>query len=118
MFNYIKRLFGRGKQDVALLEYREARKLLASSGGQQVLVFLNPIIWHLGAREKQKGAPLTETEVYSIRDQAKCMVMSHDEANFFYSQMDAQSPVPRINPENIWVEWQKIRTKIDRYMPT
>lgn len=117
MLGFIKRLFGGGKSDVQALDYREARKLVSSSNGQLVPVPLNPLIWLLGAREKQKGAPLTEAEVHAIRDEAKCVVMPPENANAFFSVLDAQAPVPRIDPERVWVEWQRIRPEIDRYMP-
>jgi hypothetical protein len=80
-----------------------------NSDGPKVLVFLNPLVMLLAGRERQKGAPLTEQEVLEVRDHAQCISMTASQAEKFYASLDAQAPVPRINPENIWVEWQAIR---------
>lgn len=118
MFGWLKRILGRGNSGVEPMNYRAARRLIANSGSDdQVAVFLNPLIWHLGAREKQKAAALTEAEVRAIRDEAKCMVMSRLQAQAFYDHLDGEVPIPRINPERCWQEWQKLRREVDRYMP-
>lgn len=75
----------------------------------KVIVFLNPLVMLLAGCERQKGSPLTEQEVLQVRDNAQCTTMTVSQANTFYASLDAQVPVPRINPENIWAEWQAIR---------
>lgn len=76
---------------------------------QVVTVFLNPLVTLLAARERQKGSPLTEAEVLEIRDSAVCMQMPLSQAERFYASLDAQVPVPRLNPERIWEQWQAVR---------
>jgi hypothetical protein len=77
-----------------------------------VAVFLNPLAMLLAARERQKGAPLTEAEVLQVRDTAMCTRMPLSQAERFYAALDVQVPIPRLNPERIWDEWQAIRDRI------
>jgi hypothetical protein len=77
---------------------------------QVVTVFLNPLAMLLAARERQKGSPLTEAEVLEVRDGAVCTQMPLSQAEAFYTALDAQMPIPRLNPERIWEEWQAVRT--------
>lgn len=74
-----------------------------------VTVFLNPLFMLLAARERQKGSPLTEAEVLEVRDSAACTQMPLSKAEKFYASLDAQMPIPRLNPEHIWEEWQAAR---------
>jgi hypothetical protein len=74
-----------------------------------ITVFLNPLVMLLAGREKQKGSPLTETEVLEVRDTAFCTQMPLSQAEKFYGSLDAQMPIPRLNPERIWEEWQAAR---------
>lgn len=79
---------------------------------QLVTVFLNPLAMLLAAREKQKGSALTEAEVLEIRDGAACMRMPLAQAEKFYESLDAQSPIPRLNPEQVWEQWQLVRDRL------
>ncbi|MFO0867061.1 MAG: hypothetical protein U0744_20870 [Gemmataceae bacterium] len=74
-----------------------------------VLVFLNPLVMLLAGREKQKGSALTEAEVLEVRDSAACTEMPLSQAEKFYASLDAQMPIPRLNPERIWEDWQAAR---------
>jgi hypothetical protein len=74
-----------------------------------VTVFLNPLVVLLAGRERQKGSALTEAEVLEVRDNAACMRMPLSQAEKFYASLDAQMPIPRLNPERIWEEWQAAR---------
>jgi hypothetical protein len=74
-----------------------------------VTVFLNPLVMLLAGRERQKGSPLTEAEVLEVRDSAACTQMPLSQAEKFYASLDAQMPIPRLNPERIWEEWQEAR---------
>ena len=78
----------------------------------QVKVFLNPLVMLLAGAEKQKGQPLTREEVLEIRDSAAFIMMSPDSARKFYSSLDAQTPVHRMDPDRIWEEWQEIRGQL------
>lgn len=77
-----------------------------------VLVFLNPLVMLLAAREQQQGTPLTEAEVLEVRDDAACVQMPLSQAEHFYAALDAQMPIPRLNPNRIWEEWQAAREQI------
>ncbi|HEY1379833.1 MAG TPA: hypothetical protein VGF55_23725 [Gemmataceae bacterium] len=76
-----------------------------------VTVFLNPLIMLLAGREKQKGSLLTEAEVLEVRDNAACTQMPLSQAEKFYASLDSQMPIPRLNPERIWEEWQAARER-------
>jgi hypothetical protein len=77
-----------------------------------VRVFLNPLVALLVAAERQKGSPLTEAEVLEVRDGAVCTQMPLSQAERFYAVLDAQMSLPRLDPERIWEEWQKVRDQI------
>jgi hypothetical protein len=77
-----------------------------------VIVFLNPLALLLASRERQKGAPLTEAEVLAVRDHAACTQMTRSQAVKFYAALDAQTPIPRLDPDRIWEEWQEIRGQV------
>jgi|GEM_PF-1579069 len=78
----------------------------------KVPVFLNPLAMLLAARERQKGSPLTEAEVLEVRDGAECTAMSLSKAERFYASLDAKMPIPRLDPERIWEQWQAVRERI------
>jgi hypothetical protein len=75
----------------------------------KVVVFLNPLVMLLAGRERQKGSPLTEQEVLEVRDSAQCITMTASQAERFYASLDGQVPFPRLNPDNLWADWQAIR---------
>ncbi len=78
-----------------------------------VPVFLNPLALLLAGRERQKGSPLTEAEVLEVRDEAACTQVSLSRAEKFYASLDAQMPIPRLDPERIWEQWLAIRDRVD-----
>ena len=77
-----------------------------------VTVYLNPLVILLVGHERQKGAPLTEEDVLAVRDDAQCISMTRSRAEKFYASLDAQMPVPRLEPERIWEQWQGVRRHI------
>ena len=79
----------------------------------KVLVFLNPLVMLLAGAEKQKGSPLTREEVFVVRDGAQCMMMPVSQAEKFYASLDSQMPIPRLDPEQIWEQWQEVREQLD-----
>jgi len=64
-----------------------------------------PLVTLLHARERETGAPLTEAEVLSIRDNAVSMMVHVSTAR----NMARERGYDDIDPENAWVEWQLIR---------
>jgi hypothetical protein len=88
------------------------KQLAPRSDEPKVLVFLNPLVMLLAGAERQKGSPLTEQEVLKVRDTAQCTTMTVSQAKRFYASLDSQVPIPRIDPENVWEEWQAIRQRL------
>jgi len=84
-----------------------------SADEPRVVVFLNPLVMLLAGRERQKGAPLTEQEVLEVRDSAQCVTMTVSQAEKFYASLDHVS-LPRLNPENVWAEWQAVREHLEQ----
>jgi acyl carrier protein len=78
----------------------------------KVKVFLNPLVMLLAGAEKQKGRPLNREEVLEVRDKAVFVMMSPEQSRKFYESLDAQAPVPRLDPDRVWEEWQEIRGKL------
>lgn len=75
-----------------------------------VLVCLTPLTMLLAAREVQKQAPLTKSEVLEIRDKATCWRMTMSQAEAYYASQDAVMPLLRLNPRRVWEQWQKTST--------
>jgi hypothetical protein len=76
-------------------------------------VYLNPLMMLLHGAERKKGSYLTQEEVLSIRDSAAFVMMSPGQATIFYRSLDSQVPVHRMNPDNLWEEWQEIRDHVE-----
>ena len=92
--------------------FKRLNQNVADSNEPMVTVFLNPLMMLLAGAERQKGSPLTEAEVLHVRDTAVCVQMTQSQANKFYESLDSQMPIPRLNPDSIWDEWQAVRDKI------
>lgn len=80
----------------------------AADDEPQVRVYAYPLVGLLWDREEAKGAPLTEAEVLEIRDRAHFLMMPESQARKFWAAMDAKIPMPRLDPDNIWEEWQAL----------
>lgn len=81
------------------------------SHSPQVKVFLNPLYMLLTAAEKKKGEPLTQSEVLAVRDNAAFAMLSPEQAEKFHAAMKSQFPIPQLNPDRIFEEWQEIRSQ-------
>jgi hypothetical protein len=79
----------------------------------QVPVLVTPLFVLLAARERTKGSPLTEAEVLAIRDESLSIAMTLTQAAAYYADLNARMPVPRLNPQRAWEEWQAIRKQIE-----
>lgn len=73
-----------------------------------VLVCIPPLVALLKSKESQKGSPLTEEEVITIRDNAVAMAVTEDTAK----TMEESRGYPDIDPENCWEEWQVVRKEL------
>ena len=70
-------------------------------------VFVPPLATMLAHHEHEKGSPLTEEEVLSIRGSAMVIMMRRPHAE----QMAQKRGYRDIDPQNCWLEWQKVRTR-------
>lgn len=59
-------------------------------------------------KEKEKGSPLTEAEVVEIRDKAVCIALPLSER----VKMDEVRGHADLDPDNVWKQWQEIRTEL------
>lgn len=71
------------------------------------IVFIPALIPLLMKIENEKGSPLTEQEVSSIRDNATTIEVPRDVA----LDMAECRGYFDINPENCWTEWSLYRSK-------
>ena len=75
-----------------------------------VLVFVPALVAVLQHAETDKGEPLSEEEVIAIRDNAACMTVRHSQAQ----AIESKRGYPDLDPENVWEEWQAVRSE---FMP-
>jgi len=73
-----------------------------------VITPMPPLVVLLAHHEKQKGAPLTEAEVLSIRDRAVCIALPRSDAR----QMAEKRGYEDVSLENVWQEWNAIRKQV------
>lgn len=73
------------------------------------LVFIPPLVTLLYRAELEKGTPLTEEEVFAIRDNANCIVMPFSVAD----EAEAKRGYSDIVAEECWDEWQGIRKQFE-----
>ena len=73
-----------------------------SDGDEQLIpVFMPSLVSVLVRAEQEKGAPLTRTEVLSIRDAAVCVMVPM----LGVPALEETRGYPDIDPENCWAEW-------------
>lgn len=65
-----------------------------------------PLITLLVKQEKEKGAPLSEAEVWQIRDKAICVALPASEAR----AMAEARGYDDIDPAHAWEEWRAYRS--------
>lgn len=73
-----------------------------------VHVFIPPLVDVIRWAEEAKGEPLTEAEVTTIRDEAICLTMRQSHAQ----ALESKRGYPDLDPENVWQEWQAIRSEL------
>ena len=64
-----------------------------------------PLVYLLDHLEREKGSPLTETEVWEARDSAICMTMRTSERD----RIAQHRGYVDIDMENAWAEWQAVQ---------
>ena len=69
------------------------------------LVFIPALVTLLLRIEREKGSPLTEAEVISIRDNAACITLRSSQA----MAMEERRGYPDIVAEDAWNDWQRAR---------
>lgn len=97
--NFLRRLFGSRQKDVAPSD---------SATEELVLVPIPALVALLLRAEQLKGAPLTESEVLRIRDDAACMSMTIEMAQ----ELEKKRGYPDIAPEFAWSQWQVARLEL------
>lgn len=60
------------------------------------------------SKENEKGEPLTEQEVLTIRDNAACIMMP----TLAIAKMEESRGYADIDPEFVWEHWQQARVEI------
>lgn len=78
------------------------------SDEQAVPVFIPPLAALLLHAEKQKGSPLTESEVLAVRDNGTCARMSAAQARALAERRGYDD----IDPEDCWAQWQRFRAEV------
>lgn len=73
-----------------------------------VIVPVPSLVATLLRAERDKGGPLTESEVLAIRDKCPSVAMPVDVA----AKVSAERGYDDIDPENAWEEWQAIRPSL------
>ena len=73
-----------------------------------VIVPMPPLVTVLLYHEKQKGEPLTEKEVLSIRDQVVCMTLPYSQA----TQLAQKRGYEDMRLEHAWDDWSVARPSL------
>ena len=74
-----------------------------------VITCIPSLVSLLLRRETEKGAPLTEQEVLSIRDAAAAVALPADMA----AKVERERGYRDIDLDNCWKEWQAYRLNLD-----
>jgi len=75
---------------------------------QLVFVFIPSLVSLLLRAERDKGAPLLESEVLAIRDGATCVATPADGARAVQDERGYED----IDPERCWAAWSAARTSL------
>lgn len=73
-----------------------------------VLTFIPALVSVLLHRENEKGSPLTEQEVFEIRDKAVVIALPEEEAAAVARERGYQD----IDPNRCFEQWQEVRTEL------
>ncbi|WP_303908721.1 hypothetical protein [Thiohalomonas denitrificans] len=60
-------------------------------------------------KEREKGAPLSKSEVLEIRDNAECRMGTIHEVQ----ALEESRGYTDIDPENVWEQWQEARVQLN-----
>jgi hypothetical protein len=70
-------------------------------------VFIPPLAMVLGGAEREKGRPLSEREVLTIRDRSIAVMLRPEAA----AEMAASRGYRDIDPEDCWADWHRLRVE-------
>jgi hypothetical protein len=73
-----------------------------------IITCIPSLVSQLLAREREKGAPLTEDEVLAIRNNSKAVALPVEAA----AAVERGRGYQDINPERCWQEWQQARVDL------
>jgi hypothetical protein len=74
------------------------------------LVFVPPLVLLLLNKEKEKGSPLTQTEVESIRDAAVCVSIRRSLAR----KMEDARGYPDLDAARAWDDWSRRKASLKK----
>ena len=77
---------------------------------QLCVVFIPALSVALQSAEANKGSPLTESEVFNVRDQATCVADPFDVA----LDMENERGFRDLVAEDCWNEWQRLRGSVKK----
>jgi hypothetical protein len=78
----------------------------ARATGELAFAFTPPLIALLGAAEERAGAPLTQQQVETIRDQAVCISLKVADVQ----KLERGRGYADLDPELAWPQWQLVRS--------
>ncbi|PBB97983.1 hypothetical protein [Mesorhizobium sp. WSM3862] len=79
-----------------------------SENGELIIYPMPSLVATLLNRERANGSPLTEEEAIQIRDSCPAIALTREDAR----RMDESRGYLDIDPENCWVEWQRVRLEL------
>jgi hypothetical protein len=71
-------------------------------------VFIPALVVLLHRAERLKGGPLTQQEVFDIRDKGACVMMEVKDA----IALDSKRGYNDIDPDRAWEQWQEARSQL------
>lgn len=83
--------------------------MATTSDDDLILVFVPPLVTLLLAAERSKGSPLTEEEVFDVRDGATCIRLRTSIAE----AMADERGYADLDPERCWEQWQTVRAQLN-----
>lgn len=71
-------------------------------------MFLPRLAQVLAIFERDKGSPLSESEVLEIRDKAACIMMEQADAEILWEK----DPFRDVDPNDCWADWHRVRAEV------
>ena len=78
------------------------------SDGNLEIMPMPALVAVLLAKEREKGAPLSEAEVLEIRETAACVMVPHD----VVARISEERGYEDIRLEHVWEDWNAVRSSL------